>query len=114
MPWPPNKAWTSKFQIHGLNHFVAINYGVELGERWILLSSVLDGSVSIKVSWCELQDSSIWIEGWEENDFLDPPLGISQKCYKYFSHCNHPSQDSGLTIPISKKNIRPWFEKSLK
>ena len=25
------------------------------------------------------------------------------------NNCNHPSFDSGLTIPITTNNIRPWF-----
>ena len=71
MLWPPVKAWTSKYHINGLRHFVAINYGGEFMERWIILTSVLDGSVSLKIFWPDLQDPSKWIEGWEDNDFLN-------------------------------------------
>ena len=107
MIWPPLKAWTFKYQIYGLRHFVAINYGGELMERWIILTSVLDGSVSIKISWSELQDSSKWIEGWEEVNYLDTPVTLYKQCDNDI--CTQPSDDSGLSIPISKKNIRPWF-----
>ena len=112
MFWPPLKAWTSKSQIHGLRHFVAINYGGEFSDRWIILTSVLDGSVSIKISCSDLQDPSKWIEGWEENDFSDAPVALE----KQFDNnlCTHPSEDSGLSIPISKKNIRPWFRSDLR
>ncbi len=112
MFWPPQKAWTSKSPINGLRHFVAINYGGELMERWIILTSVLDGSVSIKISWSDLQDPSIWIEGWEENDCLDAPFAFDKQCDNNL--CTHPSEDSGLSIPISKKNIRPWFRTGLR
>ncbi len=110
MVWPPLKAWTSKFQIYGLRHFVAINYGGELMERWIILTSVLDGSVSVKISWSDLQDTSKWIEGWDENDLSDDPVAPEKQCDNNF--CTHPSEDSGLSIPISKGNIRPWFRTS--
>ena len=107
MLWPPIKAWTSKSKKYSLRHFVAINYGEELKGRWIILTSVLDGSVSIKISWLELQDSSKWIEGWEENDFSDTPVALENQCDNNI--CTHPSEDSGLSIPISINNIRPWF-----
>ena len=107
MLWPPLKAWTSKSQINGLRHFVAINYGGELMERWIILTSVLDGTISLKISCSELQDPSKWIEGWEENNFSDASLSLEKKCDNNI--CTHPSEDSGLSIPISINNIRPWF-----
>ena len=110
MIWPPIKAWTSKYEIYGLRHFVAINYGGELIERWIVLTSVLDGSISIKISWSDLQDPSMWIEGWDENDFLDTSVVVEKTYNNYL--CTHPSEDSGLSIPISKKKIRPWFQNS--
>ena len=107
MLWPPLKAWTSKSQIYGLRHFVVINYGGELMERWIILISVLDGNVSIKISWSDLQDPSKWIEGWDDNDSLETSVTLKQECDESIS--TNPSEDSGLSIPISKKKIRPWF-----
>tara|TARA_B100001250_G_C19204495_1_gene530864 strand:- start:66 stop:389 length:324 start_codon:yes stop_codon:yes gene_type:complete len=107
MLWPPLKAWTSKSQINGSRYFVAINYGGELKERWIIMTSVLYGNVSIKISWSDLQDPSKWVEGWEENDLFDAPAAIKKQCDSNL--CTHPSEDSGLSIPISKKSIRPWF-----
>ena len=112
MLWPPLKAWTSQSPIDGLRHFVAINYGGELMERWIVMTSVLDGSVSVKIFCSDLQDSSKWIEGWEENDSLYAPVAFKKKCDNYL--CTHPSEDSGLSIPISKKNIRPWFRSEMR
>ena len=107
MFWPPLKAWTSNSQIHGSRYFVAINYGGELMERWVILTSVLDGSVLIRIPWSDLQDLSKWIEGWEDNDSTEGPDYLKKKCDNAF--CTHPSEDSGLSIPISINNIRPWF-----
>ncbi len=112
MFWPPLKAWTSKSPINGLSHFVAINYGGELMERWVVLTSVLDGSVSIRISWSDLQDSSKWIEGWEDNNSLEVFVPLEKQCDNNL--CTHTSEDSGLSIPISKKKIRPWFKNRLR
>tara|TARA_Y100001968_G_C19345462_1_gene711813 strand:+ start:662 stop:1000 length:339 start_codon:yes stop_codon:yes gene_type:complete len=110
MIWPPIKAWTSKNSINGQRNFVAINYGGELSERWVILISVLDGTVVVKVSWLNLIDESKWIKGWEEDSFS----GFSSLDYSQneinFSSCTYTSEDSGLTIPISEDNIRPWLE----
>ena len=108
MIWPPLKAWTSKFLIEGQTHFVAISYGGTLEDRWVILISVLDSSLVVKVSWSQLIDSSYWECGWNERN-----------CSKNFKDINtiekitdantHLSIDSGLTIPITKDSIRPWF-----
>ena len=37
MIWPPVKAWTSKVSIRGKKHFVAINYGGELLNKWVIM-----------------------------------------------------------------------------
>ena len=108
MNWPPLKAWTSKFSIEGQKYFVAISYGGTLKDRWVVLISVLKSSLVIKVSWSQLIDSSCWECGWNESN-----------CSKNFNNINriekitdtftHLSIDSGLTIPITKDFIRPWF-----
>ena len=64
MIWPPQKAWTSKVFINGQRYFVAINYGGKLSERWVVLISVVDSSVVVKVPWSQLIDSSAWNSGW--------------------------------------------------
>ena len=66
MIWPPVKAWTSKINLNGHIHFVAINYGGELLKRWVLLMSVLDSTVVVKVPWSQLVDLSKWEAGWDE------------------------------------------------
>ena len=109
MIWPPLKAWTSFLSINGSNHFVAINYGGKSSDRWVILMSVLDSSVILKVSWLKLIDPSNWKCGWDEEKFSIPPGQVEYKDEIAISNCCYPSNDSGLTIPITKDNIRPWF-----
>tara|TARA_Y100001968_G_C18702954_1_gene412102 strand:- start:54 stop:401 length:348 start_codon:yes stop_codon:yes gene_type:complete len=114
MKWPPIKSWTSKEEIDGFIHFVAINYGGKNNERWIILVSVLDGNIRLKVSWGEIKDTSKWIQGWTEinnsenfkSSTTKIPRLINEK--NYFSGCLHPSEDSGLIIPTTVKSTRAW------
>ena len=109
MIWPPLKAWTSKIYIEGQIYFVAINYGGKLLERWVILMSVLDSSVVIRVSWSQLIHSSDWLCGWDETNYSS----FSKMVNKYeaiTTSCSYPSVDSGLTMPITKNIIRPWFD----
>ena len=109
MNWPPLKAWTSKENNKCQRHFVAINYGGKHLERWVLLMSVLDSSVVIKVSWSQLVDPSNWECGWDENNQSDSSKLVDSKCEIRTTNFSYPSIDSGLTIPITKNFIRPWF-----
>ena len=112
MIWPPVKAWTSKVYLNGQIHFVAINYGGELPRRWVLLMSVLDSNVVVKVPWSDLVDLSNWEAGWVEIDDLESSKSIKNKIDVQTIDFNHPSIDSGLTIPINENAIRPWFDKN--
>ena len=109
MIWPPLKAWTSKNKIEGQRHFVAINYGCELLERWVILMSVIDSKVVIKVAFSQLVDSSFWECGWNDNNSSYPSTLFNSKVEMITNNCAKPSFDSGLTIPITKNFIRPWF-----
>ena len=111
MIWPPVKAWTSKVIIKGQVHFVAINYGGRLQNKWVVLISVLDSGVVVKVSWSHLVDSSNWEPGWDEINYLESSKLAKNKIDFNTTSFSHPSNDSGLTIPISDNSIRPWFEK---
>ena len=111
MIWPPVKAWTSKVYINGQFHFVAINYGGELLKRWVVLMSVLDSTVVVKVLWSELLDLSNWEVGWDERNYIDSSKLVNNISDLKTIDFPHLSLDSGLTIPISKNTIRPWFEK---
>ena len=112
MIWPPVKAWTSKININGKLHFVAINYGGELLKRWVLMMSVLDSTVVVKVSWSQLVDLSKWEAGWTEINYRVSSELVNNKSDLKTTNFSCPSIDSGLTIPISEKTIRPWFKKS--
>ena len=112
MIWPPLKAWTSKVPIKGKLHFVAINYGNELLNKWVVLMSVLDSSVVVKVSWSQLVDSSKWESGWDKVDYKESSKSFNSKIYVKTTNFSHPSNDSGLTVPITKNSIRPWFDKN--
>ena len=109
MNWPPVKAWTSKFSIDGQFHFVAINYGGQILERWVLLMSVIDSNVVVKVSWAELVNQSNWERGWDETNQSDCSKLVNSKCVIGTTNFTDLSDDSGLTIPITKDIIRPWF-----
>jgi tryptophan-rich hypothetical protein len=111
MIWPPAKAWTSKSPIKEQIHFVAINYGGELLNRWVILMSVLDSSVVVKVSWSQLVDLSYWESGWVEIKHVEYYKLDDSKGDLRMTDFSHPSNDSGLTIPINKNTIRPWFDK---
>ena len=110
MIWPPVKAWTSKTCIDGNYHFVAINYGGELHKKWIILMSVIDSSVVVKVSWSQLVDSSEWVPGWDDKNNIAPNKSSNAADVKKIDF-TYPSIDSGLTIPITVDIVRPWFEK---
>ena len=109
MIWPPVKAWTSKVYINDQFHFVAINYGGELLKRWVVLMSVLDSNVIVKVSWSQLIDLSKWEAGWGERNHIESSKSVNNKNEIKTSEFYHLSTDSGLTIPISEHIIRPWF-----
>tara|TARA_B100000965_G_scaffold381648_1_gene379283 strand:+ start:1395 stop:1724 length:330 start_codon:yes stop_codon:yes gene_type:complete len=109
MIWPPIKAWTSKLPIDNQVHFVAINYGGKRIDRWVILMSVLDSRLVVKVSWPQLIDSSIWECGWNQNNCSNSSHVVNSKYKITTANDNHPSVDSGLTIPITKEIIRPWF-----
>ena len=111
MIWPPIKAWTSKVYIEGQIYFVAINYGGELLKRWVILMSVLDSNVVVKVPWSQLVDLSCWEPGWAEINNIEFSKLVNNKSDIKTTYTSHPSIDSGLTIPISKDSIRPWFNK---
>ncbi len=108
MIWPPVKAWTSKICIDGQVHFVAINYGGKTQDRWIVFMSVIDSSVVVKVSWPQLVDPTMWKCGWDENSYLNSSKLVDNKV-EIRTNCEHLSTDSGLTVPITKSIIRPWF-----
>tara|TARA_B100000214_G_C23679230_1_gene495579 strand:- start:8 stop:334 length:327 start_codon:yes stop_codon:yes gene_type:complete len=108
MIWPPVKAWTSILEIDRKRHFVAINYGGDLDKKWIILMSVIDSSLIVNISWSQLAYSSQWLPGWHDVKNLDSSKLVSATNFKTIDVA-YPSIDSGLTIPITLDNVRPWF-----
>ena len=111
MNWPPAKAWTSNVCINGQFDFVAINYGGELLSRWVVLMSVLDSNLVVKVPWSQLVDLSNWEAGWDERNYIGFSNLFNNKGDLKNTEVSNPSIDSGLTMPISENTIRPWFNK---
>tara|TARA_B100001029_G_C14750907_1_gene280700 strand:- start:249 stop:587 length:339 start_codon:yes stop_codon:yes gene_type:complete len=109
MIWPPVKAWTSIDCIDGQAHFVAINYGGRFQARWVIMMSVLDAGLVIKVYWSQLIDQSEWKCGWDDNNNFVSFKLIDRKCTIETTKYILPSDDSGLTIPITRSTVRPWF-----
>ena len=106
MRWPPNKAWTSCYEIRGLRHFVAINYGGKLGGRWVLMVSVLDGNVRVKVGWDDITNTDKWKSGWlriahQESISAEDSSSLENICL-------HASDDSGLLAGLGSQEVRPW------
>ena len=115
MNWPPKKAWTSTKLLDGYWHFVAINYGGQGDQRWVLLVSVLDGKSICVVKWKDICDPSQWESGWLElsedqidRDSREGRVLSNSDPYGHNS-CLHASDDSGLVIPTNNSEIRPWF-----
>ena len=109
MIWPPAKAWTSKMRIKGENFFVAVNYEILQGEKWVDLVSVMDSNIHIKVSWRNMQNQDKWFQGWDENYRSSYDDTTTEQREIKIIPFAQLTIDSGLTIPISKRNIRPWF-----
>ena len=112
MIWPPLKAWTSKLSISGNNHFVAINYGEKNEDRWVILMPVLDGNFVVKVPWHNLCDQTKWACGWDEDISMDSSKMFDNQIEINTLLCKEPSFDSGLCIPITTSEIRPWVANS--
>ena len=56
--------WTSNESINGLRHFVLINKIYEQDEIKLLMVSVVDVDISLKISKEELLNSGNWNKGW--------------------------------------------------
>ncbi|WP_269623116.1 TIGR02450 family Trp-rich protein [Prochlorococcus marinus] len=109
--WPPPKAWTSIVLVKGFRHFVAFNYSPRQKEALVYLVSVIDGDIRLQVSFEELSNKMLWLQGWHDFDDKDVVIEHSSKKTRKININTHldPSRDSGLTMPIEIAEIRPWF-----
>ena len=74
--------WTSNKTINGLRHFVLVNETREEGEITLLMVSVLDSGINLKISYEELTNSGIWSRGWV-NLPLHESITEEYRDYKY-------------------------------
>ena len=56
--------WTSNKPINGLRHFVLVNKTREKGDMILLMVSVLDSEINLKITYEELINSGDWLNGW--------------------------------------------------
>ncbi len=56
--------WTSNKPINGLRHFVLVNATKEKGNINLLMVSVLDSEINLKITHEELINSGNWYKGW--------------------------------------------------
>ena len=89
-----NLYWTSTYPINGLRHFVYVNEIKEVGKWNILLVSVVDIEVNLIVSKKELDDSSLWKNGWLE---LNKCESITKE-YISFRKRNNSSEISRISL----------------
>ena len=94
-----------------------LNNIAELYENWqdetgvkLIAISIDDSRSMSKVA--PYVNSSDWESGWDEINYLEPSKLIDNISEVKTTELSYPSSDSGLTIPITKNNIRPWFEKN--
>ena len=58
--------WTSNKPINGLRHFVLVNKMKEKGNLILLMVSVLDSEIYLKITYEELINSENWNNGWSD------------------------------------------------
>ncbi len=56
--------WTSNKPINGLRHFILVNVTKEKGNMILLMVSVLDSEINLKITYQELINSGNWVKGW--------------------------------------------------
>ena len=60
--------WTSRKSINGLKHFVVINQYEVKKEVYLDFVSALDEAITFTISKKVFEESSKWIEGWNDNE----------------------------------------------
>ncbi len=110
MRWPPLKSWTSKTKVKGQIYFVAINYGGKGKTRWVDMVSVVDGTLSLRVHWSDISNTSKWVSGWTIiRNFKQEGEELNDTQFEYEPlQSLELSNDSGLTIPMTNGFIREW------
>ena len=92
-----NLYWTSVRPINGLRHFVCVNELLFKGHLKLLLVSVIDIEVNLIVSKKELDDPSLWKNGWLE---LKKSESITKE-YISFKQRRNSSESPGIFLSKS-------------
>ena len=92
-----NLYWTSTYPIKGLRHFVFVNEIKEVEKCNVLLVSVVDIEVNLIVSKKELDDPSLWKNGWLE---LKKSESITKE-YISFKQRRNSSESPGILLSKS-------------
>ena len=89
-----NLYWTSLLPINGLRHFVCVNEIKEKGKWNMLFVSAIDIEVNLIVSKNELENPSLWKQGWL---VLNKSESITQD-YISFKMKRNPSEPTHLLL----------------
>ena len=81
--------WTSNKPINGLRHFVLVNETKEKGNMIVLMVSVIDSEINLKITYEELINSGNWQKGW---------INLSNHQSITEDYVNHKSNNKGKGI----------------
>ncbi len=94
--------WTSSKPINGLRHFVLVNEMREKGNVNLLLVSVLDSGINLKITKAELINNGNWYEGWINLPKIE---SITKEYYNFKSNSKSDGKEEIFVNEDSLFNI---------
>ena len=94
--------WTSSKPINGLRHFVLVNEMREKGNVNLLLVSVLDSGINLKITKAELINNGNWYEGWINLPKIE---SITEEYYNFKSNIKSDGKEEIFVNEDSLFNI---------
>ena len=94
--------WTSSKPINGLRHFVLVNEMREKGNVYLLLVSVLDSGINLKITKAELINNGNWYEGWINLPKIE---SITEEYYNFKSNIKSDGKEEIFVNEDSLFNI---------
>ena len=94
--------WTSNKHINGLRHFVLVNNEEENSQKILLMVSVVDCEINLKITLKELLNSGNWQKGWLN---LPKNESITEEYFNYKSNNKIESVDEIFVNEDSFFNI---------
>ena len=94
--------WTSNKPINGLRHFVLVNEMREKGNVNLLLVSVLDSGINLKITKAELINNGNWYEGWINLPKIE---SITKEYYNFKSNIKSDGKEEIFVNEDSLFNI---------